>query len=142
MTTFVFPVTVLPSYPPPQFWFIRKYPFRCFNEESAHKIDEDVHDSSKVSDDSCRGEEETVGHDLQVELDAHTDHKHILPDLEQEAAAPSAMVSSHICSLLYSATDPPVFTCSMGTCMILVKGDSNIMEMQEQMVTTIITQSR
>lgn len=34
------------------------------------------------------------------------------------------------------------FTCSIGTCMTLVKGDSNIMEMQEQMVTTIMTQSK
>lgn len=54
-------------------------------DEISHEIDEDVHDSSEVSDDSCGGEEQTVGHDLQVELNAHKDHKHILPDLKQRA---------------------------------------------------------
>lgn len=33
-------------------------------------------------------------------------------------------------------------TCKVGACMTLRKGDSNIMEMQEQMVTMIMTQSR
>lgn len=54
-------------------------------DEFSHEIDEDVHDSSEVSDDGCGGEEQTVGHDLQVELDAHKDHKHVLPDLKQRA---------------------------------------------------------
>lgn len=49
----------------------------------SYKIDEDVHDSTKVSDDSCGGEEQAVGHDLQVELNAHEYHKHILPNLKQ-----------------------------------------------------------
>lgn len=49
----------------------------------SHKIDKDVHDSSEVSDDSRGGEEQTVGHDLQVELDAHKDHKHVLANLKQ-----------------------------------------------------------
>lgn len=35
-----------------------------------------------------------------------------------------------------------IITCSEGACMTLVKGDSNIIEIQEQMVTTIITQSK
>lgn len=108
--------------------------------EIAHKIDEDVHDSSKVSDDSCRGEEQTVGHDLQVELDAHKNHEHILPNLKQKAWVKQ---QSHMCWLVHLAIDSSAFnTCSVGTCMTLVKGDSNIMEMQEQMVTTIITQSK
>lgn len=47
----------------------------------SHEIDEDVHDSTEVPDDGRRGEEEAVGHDLQVELDAHEDHEHILPNL-------------------------------------------------------------
>lgn len=33
-------------------------------------------------------------------------------------------------------------TCKVGACMTLRKGDSNIMEIQEQMVTVIMTQSR
>lgn len=112
-------------------------------DEISHKIDEDVHDSSKVSDDSCGGEEETIGHDLQVELDAHKDHKHVLPNLKTESTGVTTSVQSIICSLVHSAINPSAFnTCSVGTCMTLVKGDSNIMEMQEQMVTTIITQSK
>lgn len=50
--------------------------------EISHKIDEDVHDSTKVSDDSCWREEKTVGHYLQVELNAHKDHKHVFPNLK------------------------------------------------------------
>lgn len=121
--------------------------FLCLNEtalslnEISHKIDEDVHDSSKVSDNSCWCEEKTIGHDLQVELDAHKDHKHILPDLKQKEGVPE---SDHTSARLFVL---PLIrfclnTCSVGTCMTLVKGDSNIMEMQEQMVTTIITQSK
>lgn len=53
--------------------------------EISYKIDEDIHDSSKVSDDSCGGEEQTIGHNLQVEFDAHKDHKYILPNLKQRA---------------------------------------------------------
>ena len=49
----------------------------------SHQVDENVHDSSKVSDDGCGGEEQAVGHDLQVQLDAHENHKHILPNLKQ-----------------------------------------------------------
>lgn len=59
---------------------------------------------------------------------------------------------SHVCVLrdrtssMTPVSDPHpsdfYFTCSIGTCMTLVKGDSNIMEMQEQMVTTIMTQSK
>lgn len=74
-------------------------PFVMFSSlEISHKIDEDVHDSSKVSDDSCGGEEQTVGHDLQVELDAHKNHEHILPNLKQRA---SVKQQSHICWLVH-----------------------------------------
>lgn len=41
------------------------------------------------------------------------------------------------CELRFSSD-----TCKVGACMTLRKGDSNIMEMQEQMVTMIMTQSR
>lgn len=51
--------------------------------EISYKIDEDVHDSSKVSDHSCGGEEQTIGHDLQVQLNAHKNDKHILGNLKQ-----------------------------------------------------------
>lgn len=57
-----------PSTIPP----LLSYHFLCLNEAAfkleniSHKIDENVHNSSKVSDDSCGGEEQTVGHDLQV----------------------------------------------------------------------------
>lgn len=54
-------------------------------DEGSHKIDKDIHDSSEVSDDSCWGEEKTIGHDLQVELNAHEDHEHILPNLKHKA---------------------------------------------------------
>lgn len=49
----------------------------------SYQINEDVHDSSKVPDDGGGGEEQAVGHDLQVQLDAHEDHKHILSNLKQ-----------------------------------------------------------
>jgi len=61
---------------------------------SSHEIDEDVHDSSKVSDDGGGGEEQAVGHDLQVELDAHEDHKHVLPDLKREGVTANGGVRS------------------------------------------------
>lgn len=65
---------------------IQSYFWLCFKKKSrvcvSYKIDEDVHDSSEVSDDSCGGEEQAIGHDLQVELNAHENHKHVLPDLK------------------------------------------------------------
>lgn len=121
--------------------------FLCWNEaapslnEISHKIDEDVHDSSKVSDNSCWREEKTIGHDLQVELDAHKDHEHVLPDLKHKAGV-SASDHTSARSVILPVIHLYFNTCSVGTCMTLVKGDSNIMEMQEQMVTTIITQSK
>lgn len=65
------------------------YHFLCWNKAAfklegiSHEIDKNVHHSSKVSDDSGGGEEQTVSHDLQVQLDAHEDHKHILPNLKR-----------------------------------------------------------
>lgn len=63
----------------------------CLNEdfrlkEISHEVDEDVHDPSEVSDDGRGREEQAVGHDLQVELDAHEDDEHVLPDLKQRGA--------------------------------------------------------
>lgn len=49
----------------------------------SYKVDEDIHDPSEVSDDSCRREEESVCHNLQIELNAHKNHKHILPNLKR-----------------------------------------------------------
>lgn len=107
----------------------------------SYKIDENVHDPSEVSDDGRGREEQAVGHDLQIELDAHEDHKNVLPDLKQRARGCHNGICPNLCSS--EAIDPSAFnTCSVGTCMTLVKGDSNIMEIQEQMVTTIITQSK
>lgn len=69
--------------------------------EISHKIDEDIHDSSKVSDDSCWGEEKTIGHDLQVELDAHKDHKHILPNLKHKGIGVYQHLSNHTSARLF-----------------------------------------
>ena len=55
--------------------------FYCRRMWITYQVDEDVHDTSKVSDDSSRGEEQTVGHYLQIQLDAHKDDKHVLSDL-------------------------------------------------------------
>lgn len=49
---------------------------------NSYKINEDIHDPSKVSDDSCWREEESVCHYFQIEFDAHKYHKHILPNLK------------------------------------------------------------
>lgn len=85
---------------------LRSNPFSCLNEadfrlnEISHKIDKDVHDSSKVSNDSCWGEEETIGHNLQVEFDAHKDHEHILPNLKHRAQVQQQLFS-HLSARLY-----------------------------------------
>lgn len=47
-----------------------------------YEVDEDVHDSSKVSDDGCGSKEQAVRHDLQVQLDTHEDDKDILSYLK------------------------------------------------------------
>lgn len=59
--------------------------FSAFSlDGNSYKIDEDIHDASKVSDDSCWGEEESVCHYLQIEFDAHKNHKHILSNLKDK----------------------------------------------------------
>lgn len=57
--------------------------FSAFSlDGNSYKIDENIHDASKVSDDSRWGEKEAICHYLQIEFDAHKNHKHILPDLK------------------------------------------------------------
>ena len=50
-----------------------------------YQVYEDVHHSPKVSDDRRGREEQAVRHDLEVQLQAHEDHKHVLSDLKHSS---------------------------------------------------------
>lgn len=110
-----------------------------------YKIYKYVHNSSKVPNDSCWCKKQAICHYLQIKLNAHEYYKNIFSNLKIKAENSQfrkRQWKNQGDSVSLNVKQFSDSTWSVGACITLLKGDSNIMEMQEQIVTMIMTQSR